>query len=155
MNVGDILFGKPARLVSVRLDDTVRVAVQRLRAENVGALIVQDVCQTEGNTVVGMLSERDLVRVLAEAGPVVLGKRITDFVTWQRHTCAPGDAIENALDIMLAHNVHYLQVLDGATLIGIVSMRDIATQLASGAGSASSSSRGSIAPAHRASGLPE
>lgn len=154
MNVGDILFGKPARLVSVRLDDTVGVAVQRLRAENVGALIVQDVCQTEGNTVVGMLSERDLVRVLAEAGPMVLGKKITDFVTWRRHTCAPNDAIENALDTMLSHNVHYLQVVDGASLIGIVSMRDIAMQLAAASEGASGSLHGTMGTAResRASG---
>ncbi len=130
MNVGDILRTKQTRLISVRLSDTVQVAVQRLHAENVGAVIVQDVCQTESNTVVGMFSERDLVRALAEQGPSVLQKKVTNFIKWRVYTCAPSDAIEKALGSMLEHCVRYLPVLERSTLIGMISMRDIAMLLA-------------------------
>lgn len=127
MNVGDILGAKQARIISVRLNDTVLDAVHLLHKEGVGAVVVQDVCHSEGNTIAGMFSERDLVRVLAEQGPAVLEKTLDHFVTGQVYTCAPCDAIEDARSSMLKHHVRHLPVLDGFTLIGVVSRRDITT----------------------------
>ncbi len=63
MKVGDILRSKKGtRIVTVRMNETVATAAQLLRTENVGALVVKDVCRTEGNVAVGMFSERDVTR---------------------------------------------------------------------------------------------
>jgi len=54
MQVGDILRKKTARVATVRMNETVAIAAQLLRASNISALVVKDVVRTEGNTAVGM-----------------------------------------------------------------------------------------------------
>ena len=62
MKVEDILRKKGARIVTVRMNETVAIAAQLLRASNISALVVKDVVRTEGNTAAGMFTERDVVR---------------------------------------------------------------------------------------------
>src|SRR6266850_552546 len=59
MQVGDILRKKTARVATVRMNETVGIAAQLMRASNIRALVVKDVVRTEGNTAVGMFTERD------------------------------------------------------------------------------------------------
>lgn len=68
MRVGDILNRKSTRIATVRMNETVATAARLLRNDNVGALVVKDVCRTEGNVAVGMFSERDVVRAVSEHG---------------------------------------------------------------------------------------
>ena len=68
MKVGDILRKKTARVATVRMNETVGIAAQLMRASNISALVVKDVVRTEGNTAVGMFTERDVVRAIAEHG---------------------------------------------------------------------------------------
>ena len=68
MKVGDILRKKTARIATIRMNETVGIAAQLMRASNVSALVVKDVVRTEGNTAVGMFTERDVVRAIAEHG---------------------------------------------------------------------------------------
>ena len=62
MQVGDILRKRSARVVTVGMNETVGVAAQLMRTSNISALVVNDVVCTEGNTAVGMFSERDFAR---------------------------------------------------------------------------------------------
>ena len=66
MQVGDILRKKAARVATVRMNETVAIAAQLMRSSNISALVVKDVVRTEGNTAVGMFTERDVVRAIAE-----------------------------------------------------------------------------------------
>src|SRR4249920_2360401 len=68
MQVGDVLRKKAARVATVRMNETVAIAAQLMRSGNVSALVVKDVVRTEGNTAVGMFTERDVVRAIAEHG---------------------------------------------------------------------------------------
>ena len=68
MQVKDILRKKASRVVTVRMNETVAVAAQLMRASNISALVVKDVVRTEGNTAAGMFTERDVVRAIAEHG---------------------------------------------------------------------------------------
>ena len=68
MQVGDILRKKAARVATVRMNETVAIAAQLMRSGNISALVVKDVVRTEGNTAVGMFTERDVVRAIAELG---------------------------------------------------------------------------------------
>ena len=68
MQVGDVLRKKTARVATVRMNETVAIAAQLMRASNISALVVKDVVRTEGNTAVGMFTERDVVRAIAEHG---------------------------------------------------------------------------------------
>src|ERR1043166_3931933 len=64
MKVGDVLRKKNTRIATVRMNETVAIAAQLLRASNISALVVKDVVRTEGNTAVGMFTERDVVRAI-------------------------------------------------------------------------------------------
>ena len=66
MRVGDILNRKSTRIATIRMNETVATAARLLRDENISALVVKDVCRTEGNVAVGMFTERDVVRAIAQ-----------------------------------------------------------------------------------------
>ena len=125
MNVEDLLRHKQARLIAVRTDDTLADAARLLHREGIGAVLVQDVCPGEGNTAVGMFSERDLVRGLAEHGADALKKRVSDFMSRDLCTCAPRDSVEHAFGLMHERHIRHLPVLDEFTSIGVISMRDV------------------------------
>ena len=67
---------KGKRIVSVRMNETVETAARMLRDENIGAIVVKDVCNTEGDTVVGMFSERDFLRAILDKGIAVLKRPV-------------------------------------------------------------------------------
>lgn len=64
MQVGDVLRKKASRVVTVRMNETVAIAAQLMRANKISALVVKDVVRTECDTAVGMFTERDVVRAV-------------------------------------------------------------------------------------------
>lgn len=128
MVVGDILRRKDTRVATVRMNETVETAAKLLRREDVGALVVKDVCRTEGNTVVGMFSERDVARAIAEHGPSGSALPVSAMIQVQKLiTCCAEDSIERVRYLMDEHHIRHLPVLEGHSLIGVISMRDINT----------------------------
>lgn len=125
MRVGDILRGKGTRIGTVRVNETVETALRLLRAEDTDGLVVKDVCRTEGNTVVGVLSEHEVVRGLSERGPSVLAQPVTALMRRDPVSCHPGDPVRRVLELMDEHAVRHVPVLDGATLVGVISVRDL------------------------------
>ena len=130
MKVEHILRKKGTRIITIRMNETVEVAASLLRKENIGALVVKDVCRTEGNTVVGMFSERDVVRALADHGPAALKMRVADLMSRKVVSCRHYDELSDVLALMDRHHVRHLPVLDGVALIGVISIRDILAQQA-------------------------
>lgn len=124
MRVEDILRTKEPRVVTVRSGSTIDEAIRLMKSENISALVVKDVCRTEGNAVAGMLSERDIVYALLDQGGAVLRQPVSALMTRQPVTCTPGDSLHDALQLMDRHHIRHLPVLDDGTLVGIVSARD-------------------------------
>jgi len=130
MNVGDILRKKSTRIATVRMNETVAIAAQLLRAANISALVVKDVCRTEGNTAVGMFSERDVVRAVAEHGAAGLNLQVSNLISVQKLiSCSSGDTLEHVRHLMNKNHIRHVPVIDDYTLIGVVSIRDISTAL--------------------------
>ena len=127
MKVGDILRQKTsARVVTVRMNETVGVAAQLMRTSNISALVVKDVVRTEGNTAVGMFTERDVVRAVAEHGAAGVGLKVSQLVPVQRLVaCSSGDTLEHVRHLMNVHHVRHLPVIDNFALAGVISMRDV------------------------------
>ncbi|WP_448191483.1 CBS domain-containing protein [Azospirillum sp. sgz301742] len=125
MKVEDILRGKGTRINMVRINETVDTALRLMKADNVGALVVKDVCRTEGNTVVGVISERDVVRALVDRGPAVLNQPVSALMTRNPITCRPDDPVQHVLHLMDEHTIRHVPVLDGPTLVGVISVRDL------------------------------
>src|ERR1700741_672492 len=128
MKVGDILCKKTsARVVTVRMNETVGVAAQLMRTSNISALVVKDVVRTEGNTAVGMFTERDVVRAIAEHGAAGVNLKVSQFVSVQQLvSCSSTDTLEHVRHLMNKHHIRHLPVIDNYSLIGVISIRDIA-----------------------------
>ncbi len=125
MKVEDILRKKGTRIGMVRINETVATALRLMKAENTGALVVKDVCRTEGNTVVGVISERDVVRALVDRGPGILEQAVSALMTRDPYCCSPSDTVRHVLSLMDEHGIRHVPVLEGATLVGVVSVRDL------------------------------
>ncbi|CCE10295.1 conserved hypothetical protein [Bradyrhizobium sp. STM 3843] len=126
MNVGDILRNKTARVVTVRMNETVGVAAQLMRASNISALVVKDVVRTEGNTAVGMFTERDVVRAVAEHGAAGVTMKVSQLISVQRLiSCSTTDTLDHVRHLMNVHHIRHLPVIDDFALAGVISMRDV------------------------------
>jgi CBS domain-containing protein len=125
MKVEEILRTKGTRINMVRVNETVETALALMRRENIGALVVKDVCRTEGNTIVGVISERDVVRGLVDRGPAILGQPVSALMSRNPITCGPTDSVRHVLQLMDEHSIRHVPVLDGFTLVGVISVRDL------------------------------
>jgi CBS domain-containing protein len=126
MRVGEILNRKSTRIATVRMNETVATAARLLRNEDVGALVVKDVCRTEGNVAIGMFSERDVVRAISEHGQAGLAMKVSALISVQKLiSCNSTDTVEHVRTLMNENHIRHVPVIDDYTLIGVISMRDI------------------------------
>ena len=125
MKVEDLMRKKGTRIVMVRMNEPIEMAIRLLRRENIGALVVKDVVRTEGNTAVGMFSERDVLQALVEHGAAALKMPVSKLMSTKIISCSPDDDIDHVLDLMDRHHIRHVPVFEGGNLIGVVSIRDI------------------------------
>jgi len=128
MKVGDVLRKKNTRIATIRMNETVAIAAQLMRASNVSALVVKDVVRTEGNTAVGMFTERDVVRAVAEHGAAGVNMKVSQLISVQQLvSCSSTDALVDVRHLMNTHHIRHLPVIDDYSLCGVISMQDIST----------------------------
>ena len=120
MPVADVMV---FRVVKVSPDDTVSIAIARMLEENVGSV---GVC--EGEKLVGMFTERDVLRLAGE-GSQFADVRVGDVMTRQLVTLAPDDDILDAARLMGERKIRHLPVLEGENLLGIVGIREVVRAL--------------------------
>ena len=121
MRIRDILHAKGSDVVVIPPDSSVRDLVALLREHNLGAVIVS----TDGVTMAGIVSERDVVRRLA-TDEDVLTATVSDVMTEVVHTCHPHDSVESLMSTMTDHRIRHLPVLDAdGHLSGIISIGDV------------------------------
>jgi CBS domain-containing protein len=126
MQVGDVLRKKAARVATVRMNETVAIAAQLMRSSNISALVVKDVVRTEGNTAVGMFTEHDVVRAIAEHGSHGANLKVSQLISVQQLvSCKSTDTLEHVRHVMNTEHIRHLPVIDNYSLIGVISMRDI------------------------------
>jgi CBS domain-containing protein len=121
MRIADILRSKGSTVATVAPTATLADLIGELATYNVGALPVVD---SDGQ-LVGIVSERDVVRQLHANGPDVLYLQISEFMTAGVTTCAPGDNVADLARIMTAGRFRHLPVLVDGRLAGIVSIGDL------------------------------
>jgi CBS domain-containing protein len=121
MNVDGILRGKGAAVVTIGPDATVDTLVHRLRDERIGAIVVSE----DGRAVLGIISERDVVRGLAERGSHILDMPVAELMTRQVVSCTPRDTVKQVMSEMTRRRIRHLPVLADGVLCGIVSIGDV------------------------------
>jgi CBS domain-containing protein len=122
MLIADVLRGKTAgsTLATVTPTATVGELLGLLAQYNVGALPVVD-----GEQLVGIVSERDVVRQLHERGHDLLEVTVGDIMSADVITCSPRDRAADLARVMTDHRIRHLPVCDEGGLIGIVSIGDL------------------------------
>lgn len=121
MLVRSLLKTKGGDIFTVSPAISVLEAARELREKRIGAVIV---CEGEGE-IVGVLSERDIVRSLAEQGEAALKGTVGDLMTRDVKTCGPDDSIDHIMELMTGRRFRHVPVIDGGKLIGIVSIGDV------------------------------
>lgn len=121
MSVGAILKAKGSEVETIGGDATVAEAVARLRDAEIGALVVS----SDGQTVDGVLSERDVVAGLADHGGDILNRKVEDVMTSRVTTCSPEDGVEKVMLEMTELRARHFPVVEGSRLVGIVSIGDV------------------------------
>ncbi|WP_205666184.1 CBS domain-containing protein [Aquabacter cavernae] len=126
MTVDDILREKRhARIITVRMNETVGTAALIMKRENISSVVVKDVCRTEGNTVVGVFSERDVTRALVDNGSTTASLSVASFIKRAVISCRLSDSIGTVLRLMNEHEVRHLPVIEEHGLVGVISATDL------------------------------
>ena len=120
MRIKDVLAGKPADAVAtISPRATVRELLSMLAEHNFGALIVSD----DGEQMIGIVSERDVVRRLAD-GPEVLDDTVESIMTTDVHVCEPNDSLDDLMRLMTDKRIRHVPVVVDGKLRGLVSIGD-------------------------------
>ncbi len=121
MRVKNILSSKGEDVAKVTSDDNIHTTLVHLKTHNIGALVVSD----DGDTVVGIISERDLVRAMVDHGPNLLEMSVAELMTRKVETCTPEDDIEDVMDQMTHGRFRHMPVTVDGRLVGVVSIGDL------------------------------
>ena len=121
MTVQSILDMKGKEIVSVGPEATLGELVAVLCGARVGAAVVLD----DSGRLVGIVSERDVVRVLGRDGAAALETPVLDTMTKAVITCVPEDSIQSLMEKMTAGRFRHVPVVSGGRVIGVVSIGDV------------------------------
>lgn len=122
MLVKQILSGKAVPgVLTIQPAAQISEAVDELAGRKIGALVVSD----DGKTALGILSERDIVRELAQTGAGLLQARVETLMTRNLQTAAPGETAESVLSRMTEGRFRHMPVVDDGALVGIVTLGDV------------------------------
>jgi CBS domain-containing protein len=121
MQVKHILRDKGRDVVSISADATLSEAARLLARKRIGALVVRG----SDGSLAGILSERDIVRALAEASVNALAHSVAAHMTRAIETCNESDSIEDLMEIMTHRRLRHLPVVEDEALRGIVSIGDV------------------------------
>lgn len=121
MRISDVLRIKGSKVVTLRPDSDVRQLVALLGEQRIGAVVVS----VDGRSVDGIVSERDVVRALAEQGAAVLSQPVTAIYTATVHVAEPDTPVEELMRLMTDHRIRHVPVVADGVLSGIVSIGDV------------------------------
>jgi CBS domain-containing protein len=124
MKISDLLRTKAAsslaEVVTIEPDRTITEVLAKLAEHHIGALVVAD-----GDGLIGIVSERDIVRRLNERGADLLGTPVREIMTSSVLSCRPGDDVDRIAETMTERRIRHLPVLEGEQLVGLVSIGDV------------------------------
>ncbi|HEY8080798.1 MAG TPA: CBS domain-containing protein [Acidimicrobiales bacterium] len=121
MKISDLLADKGDAVEVIDAAATIAEAVRRLTLHSIGALVVSN----DARSVDGILSERDVVRLLARHGDAALHRVVADAMTTPVSTCRPSDEVVSLMSLMTERRIRHVPVVAAGRLVGIVSIGDV------------------------------
>lgn len=110
-----------ANLITVPLKKDLSGAISILAARKIGVVIVSET----GKNALGILSERDIIRALSEAGTNALSAPVEQFMSRDVVTCSPQTSADDVLALMTENRFRHMPVLEEGALIGLISQGDV------------------------------
>lgn len=121
MLIAHVIRDKGAAVYTLRADATLEAAAQTLNEKRVGALVVVG----DNDAIIGVLSERDIVREIARRGAASLSDTVATVMSRDVLTAGMSETIDEGLGRMTDRRVRHLPVVDAGVLVGIVSIGDL------------------------------
>jgi len=120
MNVENILKSKGSFVHTVDLSHKVNEVVEILNAKNIGVVVVM-----ENDNIVGIVSERDIIRRMRDDGAPVLLTNVKDCMTANPKTCSSSASLDEVMHIMTDMKIRHLPIVDDNKLVGLISIGDV------------------------------
>ena len=124
MNVRELLQSKKETVITIDTEDTIGAAAHKMSANKIAALVVM-----KDDAPVGIISEKDIVRSLADDGPQAGRRVISSLPSTGLEGIAPDATLKQAMSLMTYSRRRHLMVTDGNQLVGILSLGDIVKNL--------------------------
>ena len=121
MQVRHILRDKGREVVTITSESTLSEAARLLASKRIGALVVRE----RDGSIVGILSERDIVRALAQASVNALPQAVAIYMTRAVATCCESDSVDELMEMMTRGRFRHVPVVEEDRLTGIISIGDV------------------------------
>jgi CBS domain-containing protein len=121
MKLVELIKAKQKDIIQIGVDRTIAEAVNTITQHKIGALLVDD----GAGTIVGILSERDIVRGMSQHGANLQDVKVSELMTSDLIRCAPGDTVNEAMAMMTDRHIRHLPVFEGEQLVGFISIGDL------------------------------
>ncbi len=121
MHIFDILNAKGTEVISTGPAETVAATARLLNYQRIGAVLVRDA----KDNVIGVVSERDIIRGIAVNGARALDMEVRELMTSEVVSCKPTDTISEVMRVMTTHRFRHLPVMEDGTLKGMISIGDV------------------------------
>ncbi len=123
-NVAELMKGKPARMVTVKPEDTVLEAIKVLAREDIGAAVVMS-----GDRLAGIFSERDYTRKIVLKGRSSDSTRVEEIMTANVVCVSPRAKTRDCMALMTEKNIRHLPVVEEGRVVAMISIRDIVSDI--------------------------
>lgn len=121
MTVARILADKGRSITSIAPDATLRDAADLMAAQGIGAVLVLDV----GRNLLGIVSERDVVRAISRRGAEVLRDEVRFHMTREVTSCGVAAAVNQIMELMTTNKFRHVPVIDDGKVVGVISIGDV------------------------------
>jgi CBS domain-containing protein len=121
MQISQLLEGKGTFVATVRPETPLNEVVKELTDRGIGSLVVSP----DGNTISGIVSERDVVAAISRFTAAILDEPVRTIMSTTVQTCHSEDAVDSLMAVMTDQRIRHIPVVDKGRLVGIVSIGDL------------------------------
>jgi CBS domain-containing protein len=121
MKLAELIKGKQSEIVKIRANSKIADAANTMTGKKIGALLVED----DAGEIVGILSERDIVRGMGPHGADLHDVEVAELMTKNLIRCSPQDTVNEAMAMMTDRRIRHLPVFDEDELVGFISIGDL------------------------------
>jgi CBS domain-containing protein len=125
MRLQDILAIKGTTVFTTSPDVSLAVVVRQMVEHNVGSMLVCERDLTLGERLVGIVTERDMLRCFAASGCDLKHKTVAEVMTSKVITAKPSDSVTDLMGVMTTHRIRHVPIMNEERLVGMVSIGDL------------------------------